>query len=124
MPRGRGNRGGMKWGGYGGWFLKLLLLLLIRKTPSHGYDLAAKLSPFGYSIQGRGGMGPIYRLLRDLEMEGLIMSSWETPGSIGGPARRIYTITPLGEATLSTWIEDLRQQKALIDQIIRLYEEN
>ncbi len=122
MPGRRGSGRGMRWGGYGGWFLKLLLLLLIRREPSHGYDLAAKLAPFGYTVQGRGGMGPIYRVLRELEMEGLIVSSWETPGPMGGPARRIYTITPLGEQTLRMWIEELKSQRDMIDNILKLYE--
>ncbi len=124
MPRGYGR--GRGWGGrsgLSGWLLKLLLLLLIREEPSHGYDLASKLETFGYFIQGRSGMGPIYRLLRELEMEGLIISSWETPTGMGGPARRIYTITPLGEQTLALWIKELIELRDFIDTLLRKYEE-
>ncbi len=122
MPRGRGFGRSRRWGAYGSWFLKLLLLLFIRLQPSHGYELAAQLAPFGFTIQGRGGMGPIYRILRELEMEGLITSSWETPVHIGGPARRIYTITPVGEEALKLWIAELKEQKEMIENILKLYE--
>ncbi len=113
MRRGRG------WGA--GWFIKVLLLLLIRKKPAHGYELITELGKWGLAPSGRGQFGPIYRALRELEAEGLITSQWDLPG--GGPARRIYTITPAGEATLASWVNYLRQECEFIKEILKLYEE-
>jgi len=43
-------------------------------------------------------LSTLYRTLRQIEKDGLCESKWET--SKAGPARRMYTITGIGEAYL------------------------
>lgn len=82
--------------------LRPCLLLLLAESRGHGYDLMARLKPFGFDW---GGPGPIYRELRVLEAAGLVGSAWEAPGA--GPARHVYELTPAGVETLALWAEQL-----------------
>lgn len=43
----------------------------------------------------------LYRVLRQLESAGNVVSRWDTGAS--GPARRIYELTPGGERHLREW---------------------
>ena len=44
----------------------------------------------------------VYRHLRQMDEEGLVISSWDNEGD--GPAKRIYSITPEGMEMLEMWI--------------------
>ena len=68
------------------------LLLVLREGPAHGYDLPDLLAPLGLGATDRGF---VYRTLRAMEADGLVVSAWDP--SPGGPARRNYRVTPAGE---------------------------
>ncbi|MGZ3581158.1 MAG: helix-turn-helix transcriptional regulator [Ktedonobacterales bacterium] len=91
-------------------------LLLLRDVSSYGYDLMKALSRFGFAMMNPG---PLYRMLRQMEKDGLVKSSWDTSGQ--GPARRIYSITEAGEAYLRLWAGSLGQYRRMMDQFFRLY---
>jgi PadR family transcriptional regulator, regulatory protein PadR len=76
-------------------FLRPCVLLLLKESPSHGYDLLERLKAFGFPGSDAGGL---YRMLRGLEDEGLVRSAWEQ--SAAGPARRIYELTRAGSEAL------------------------
>ncbi|GIH23256.1 PadR family transcriptional regulator [Acrocarpospora phusangensis] len=78
------------------------LLLLICERPAHGYDLIERLALFGAD-----DLEPaqIYRILRALEREGLLASTWVA--SATGPARRRYELTASGMAELQSWMARL-----------------
>ncbi|GAA1017427.1 PadR family transcriptional regulator [Acrocarpospora pleiomorpha] len=78
------------------------LLLLICERPGHGYDLIERLSLLGLDDMEPG---QIYRLLRNLERQGLLASTWVA--SATGPARRRYELTATGMAALETWMPRL-----------------
>jgi PadR family transcriptional regulator PadR len=63
--------------------------------------------------------GPLYRILRQMENEGLVQSNWDT--SRQGPARRLYSITEAGEKYLNLWGNSLEQYRTITDRLIRLY---
>lgn len=75
--------------------LSTALLELVARQPAHAYSLCASLSGLGFEI---GDRSLVYQRLRDLERRRLVSSVWETTS--GGPARRIYRVTPAGLATL------------------------
>jgi len=86
--RGRGrNAFGRKW-------QSAFILLIIAEAPTHGYEIAQKLDDFGCLLKTTGQMGGMYRLLSDLEEEGVIMADWETKKP--GPAKKIYKVTEKG----------------------------
>lgn len=80
-------------------FIEPALLLLLRDGPTHGYDLAEGLSRF--ESDDRIDYGNLYRLLRSLEMEGIVTSIWDDRAP--GRARRTYELTPDGAELLDTW---------------------
>jgi poly-beta-hydroxybutyrate-responsive repressor len=95
------------------------LLLLLRGDASHGYNLLEGLGEFGFAP---GALDPsiVYRMLREMEEAGWVMSEWDTAGS--GPPRRVYHVTPNGEQYLARWIADLRLTRDEIDRFIELFE--
>src|SRR5579859_6374014 len=97
------------------WLVPAVLLLL-RDLSSYGYDLMRALSAFGFAMMNPG---PLYRMLRQMEKDGLVRSSWDTSGQ--GPARRIYSITEAGEAYLRLWASSLGQYRRMMDRFFRLY---
>ena len=73
-------------------FVEPAVLLQLAAGPRHGYDLKARLAAV---VGGDGAdVANVYRLLRQLELEGIVQSSWDTAGS--GPARRVYRLTGRG----------------------------
>jgi DNA-binding PadR family transcriptional regulator len=52
-------------------------------------------------------VGNVYRALRALEEEGLVVSEWQA--ALPGPAKRTYTLTDEGRAVLQQWLESLRE---------------
>ena len=67
------------------------VLLVLDDGPTYGYDLPVLLAPLGL---GGADRGFVYRTLRAMEAEGLVVSTWDASPS--GPARRYYTVTPAG----------------------------
>src|ERR687895_2319485 len=97
------------------WLVPVILLTL-RQWNSYGYDLMERIAAFGFEAINPG---TLYRTLRRMEKEGLCKSKWET--SKGRPARRVYSITDVGEAYLDLWVEALEQYRRTIDSFFRLY---
>jgi|SRR5215469_7447224 len=97
------------------WLIPVVLLLL-REWSSYGYDLMKALATFGFVMLNPG---PLYRVLRQMEKEGLVSSSWDT--SHQGPARRLYSITEAGQAYLKMWGSSLEQYRTMTDRLFRLY---
>lgn len=99
-------------------FLRPCVLLLLAEEPSHGYDLIAKLPPFGLGDTDPGGL---YRTLRAMEQGGLVRSHWET--SNAGPARRTYELTDEGEDWLHAWAGALTESRRIMGRFLRAYGE-
>jgi len=85
------------------WLVPVVLLML-RKWSSYGYELMEKMATFGLAAMNPG---TFYRTLRQMEKDGMIRSTWNI--SERGPARRMYSITEAGEAYLKLWTESLNQ---------------
>jgi poly-beta-hydroxybutyrate-responsive repressor len=78
----------------------VVLLLLKLKGQSYGYDLAGSLHQHALT-DAEIERAALYRTLRQLELNGNVKSDWETDR--GGPARRVYRLTPKGEQHLEEW---------------------
>jgi PadR family transcriptional regulator len=99
-------------------FAEPALLLLLEERPAHGYELLERLPELmgGRSVE----MGNLYRQLRALEEEGLVVSDWDA--SAPGPAKRRYEITRDGRLLLEHWVEALRNAGSRIDAFVDRYE--
>ena len=99
-------------------FLRPCVLLLLRESPAHGYDLLERLRPLGF---GRDDPGRLYRALRALESDGLVRSVWEKSKS--GPDRRMYELTRAGMETLHGSAKDLKETGGILDVFLSRYSE-
>ena len=99
-------------------FLRPCVLLLLKESPAHGYDLLERLKAFGFPGSDPGGL---YRMLRRLEEEGLVHSAWEP--SVAGPARRIYELTRAGGEVLHEHAKGLAATGRILDAFVSRYGE-
>jgi len=99
-------------------FVEPAALLLLAEGPSHGYELADALEAL--LEEGRVDFGNLYRLLRSLEDEGIVSSTWveEAPG----PLKRTYELTAEGAALLGAWVASLRRGQSRIAALVERYE--
>ncbi len=77
-----------------------LLLSLVLGGERHGYDLSTELNRWQVT-DALVDKAAVYRTLRSLEIEGMVVSKWDIGES--GPPRHIYSITPEGKALLKKW---------------------
>jgi DNA-binding PadR family transcriptional regulator len=95
-------------------FAEPALLLLLRERPSHGAELLERLPEL--IGEGRVEMGNLYRLLRALEEDGIVVSEW-------ADGKRTYAITDAGLRLLDEWVEALRRAQRHTTEFIQRYEE-
>ena len=105
--------------GRGQGLLEPALLAVLASRPSHGYELQRAVEELsdGLVCMDSGGM---YRVLRRLEQDGFVASSWAEGDH--GPQRRCYELTDKGRALLEEWIERLRRRDEVIHSVIELVE--
>ena len=92
------------------------ILLFLKNWSAHGYQILQTLTLLGFAAVDPA---TVYRALRQMESEGLVLSSWETGAA--GPARRTYTITASGEQFLNQWAEALGAYQRFLDRFFELY---
>lgn len=121
MPGGQGYGMGQgrKRGQRKMFFLQSCLLVLLHREPGYGYSLMDGLGEFGFQPD-QMDISIIYRALHNLEADGLVNDSWDDNSL--GPQRRVYTITPQGEAILAEWIGNLRQRRKEIEALEAAYD--
>jgi len=141
-PRGRGPRrgggpgpgryagprsedGAVDFGGPGGGryrrsVLEASILALLAESRTHGYDLVEQMDGLAADLVCIDP-GSMYRLLRGLEQQGLVTSTWETAEA--GPSRRVYAITGQGREALALMADSLsvraKSMKRLADYAAR-----
>ncbi|SHE42208.1 poly-beta-hydroxybutyrate-responsive repressor [Marinitoga hydrogenitolerans DSM 16785] len=98
-----------------GW-IESFVLLIIAEKPSHGYEIANKLSDFGVILNGIGQMGNLYRTLSKLEDMGLVVTEWDTADT--GPSKKVYKITQDGLSFLKNSKKEFEEFKNIIDIFI------
>lgn len=83
-----------------------VLLALLAKEPSHGYQLRARLrqalGPLGDAMND----GQVYVTLARLEKAGLVMSE-QAAGLPDRPDRKVYELTPAGQQRVSEWLTEV-----------------
>lgn len=94
------------------------LLMALLDGASYGYELLQRIGHMGF-LPGDPPPGMIYRHLRQMEEDGLVVSEWRTEGA--GPAKRVYTITPDGNDVLYAWVQYMTKQSALLNEFVKRY---
>lgn len=97
--------------------LRPWVLLLLRTQPAHGYAVAQRLVELGLPRPD----GPsLYRLLKDLEKDGLLHSKAAPPS--GGPQRQVYRVTAKGTRQLRRDAEAIKTLASDLRCFAREYE--
>jgi len=97
--------------------LESVLLLLLHHEPAHGYTLLEGLNEFGLDAMDPSA---VYRMLRDMEDEGWVTSSWNEQDTLG-PPRRVYRITDVGDKVLAAWIKELDETRQMLNRLVTQY---
>lgn len=97
-------------------FVKPCLLLLLQERSDYGYDLVARLRALGVEDDSAA----VYRVLRSLERDGVVVSRWKEP--VAGPARRVYEITASGASVLEEWALALDEGRRVLEGFLARYE--
>jgi DNA-binding PadR family transcriptional regulator len=87
-----------------------VVLALVAKEPSHGYELRARLrhalGPLGDAMNH----GHVYVTLARLEKAGLVVSEL-APGVADRSDRRVYGLTPDGQQRVAEWLAEVAWPK-------------
>lgn len=103
-------------------FLIPYMLLMLRDSLMHGYDIWKNLIVMGIPGLTESDRATIYRILRQLEREGKVKSEWDTSRiAEGHPARRVYSLTDAGESFLQIWAVGLNQYRRSLDFFFKMY---
>lgn len=93
----------------------ILAVLAKANEPQHGYLIIQEMANgpmFGGNAPDPTG---VYRILKQMENNGLVTSEWDTSES--GPAKRCYSLTDEGRACLRRWIDALACYSASIQDL-------
>ena len=118
------DRSFMKKGFAPGFWMKAWILVILGKEELHGYEIMNKLEeifPNFMKCKGPSQMGRGYKILRMLEMEGLITSRWEMDEE--GPARRVYNLTEEGEKLRKELIKEIEKNIEFLNKFINFSKE-
>jgi DNA-binding PadR family transcriptional regulator len=87
-----------------------VVLALLAKEPSHGYELRARLrgalGPLGEAMND----GQIYVILGRLEKAGLVVSE-QAAGLPDRPDRKVYALTASGQERVAGWLAEVSWPK-------------
>jgi len=86
-------------------FILPAILLLLTEQPGYGYGLVPRLKEFHFGHVDRPA---VYRALAQLENDGLVAASAQSPTA--GQARRVYSVTVLGERVLRVWMGVIKEE--------------
>ena len=90
----------------------LVLAVLSRlRRRQYGYSLRQALAEGGLPVEE----GTLYPLLRRLESQGVLESSWDTDG---GSPRRYYHLSPEGRRLYAALRRSWRRQVAVMDALV------
>jgi len=95
----------------------VVLLLLKEKGKSYGYDLSGGLQSYALT-DAEIERAALYRVLNRLEVNGNVTSNWDMEKR--GPARRVYKLTPKGEAHLDEWATVLDHVSKSMARFVRV----
>ena len=98
--------------------LRPAILALLAENSAHGYQLLQQLRELKLSGAGSPDTSGVYKILRQMESEELIIATWDLGES--GPARRRYELTSKGRACLERWAQTLADYQSQVAALLSL----
>jgi poly-beta-hydroxybutyrate-responsive repressor len=102
-------------------FIVPCILLSLKEKNLHGYGLLERVMEYGFSSEPID-ISVIYRQLKKLEKQGLILATWDT--DTGGPAKKVYQLTGDGEDALKSYKLFFEHRLERIHAFLTKLEEN
>jgi len=99
----------------------LIVLDALREGPSYGYGLRQRIGQQSHHVL-QWQDGSLYPVLRRLEKQGLVTSSWEGPPT--GRRRRYYRLTPRGQHTWARQREHWRAFSRAVHAVLAHHDPN
>lgn len=90
----------------------VLSVLLTTKEPTYGYSLVQSLQDLGIDIE----QNTLYPLLRRLEKQELLISTWDTSDS---RPRKYYHLSPLGAKVLTDLTTEWQRTNHILRQLLK-----
>jgi DNA-binding PadR family transcriptional regulator len=90
----------------------VLTVLLVSDSPHYGYSLVEELARRGIEVE----QNTLYPLLRRLESQGLLRSTWDTSTS---RPRKYYVISEMGTSLRGVLLEEWRTMNRALDSIAK-----
>ena len=91
-------------------------MAVMAERPLHGYELVQRLQRMRMFRVRRPDPAGVYRLLKDMERRGLVVSGWELSDS--GPAKRRFELTADGRECLARWTRTLADYRSAIANLL------
>jgi PadR family transcriptional regulator, regulatory protein PadR len=88
----------------------VLACLTLLEEPQYGYSLLSTLESAGFSVEGN----TLYPLLRRLEKQGLLTSSWSTAQA---RPRKYYQVSEAGRAVAQGLLEEWDRLRVGLDSL-------
>ena len=101
--------------------LEMILLSLIGRKETHGYELIAALNASA-SVLGYAKEGTIYPILYRLQEGGLIRCRL-APAAANGGAKKYYSLTPRGKEVLQELIEFWASYADCVNAFLAAYQQ-
>jgi DNA-binding PadR family transcriptional regulator len=95
----------------GGAVQQEVVLALLAKEPSHGYDLRARLKQALGPVGDDMNAGQVYVTLTRMEKAGLVTSAAAPGASEQRPDRKIYELTAAGQQRVAEWLAEVSWPK-------------
>ena len=91
-------------------------MAVLAEQPVHGYLVIQRLAGLEmFRCQTPDPTG-VYRVLRSMEEDGLVVSTWDFADS--GPAKRRFELTADGRVCFGRWTQTLEQYSAAINDLL------
>jgi DNA-binding PadR family transcriptional regulator len=84
--------------------VRYAILGLLHYRNMHGYEIKRHIENH-FGSMWTINYGQIYPNLKSMEEEGCITLDNVTPSERGGPHKKLYAITPMGQEKFKTWLE-------------------
>ena len=98
--------------------LEMILLCLIAKKETYGYEIITQLNDHGASVLGYAKEGTVYPILYRLLDTGLIQCRI-APAAANGGSKKYYSITEQGNEILKELIHFWRQYTVCVDGFLK-----
>lgn len=99
-----------------GRLLQPAIMILLAEEMLHGYRIVQRLKQMTMFKALPPDSTGVYRLLKSLEEDGLVASTWDLP--VSGSPRRRYKLTKSGRECLARWTATLEDYVAAIAELL------